>query len=134
MTYLLDTNVWIAVLRSSDPHLARRFRAMAPTDIRVCSIVVSELWHGCRRSAKPAENRAAVDALLAPVTSLPFDDAAAEQFARIRHVLEQAGLMIGPFDAQIAAIALANQCTLVTHNLSEFGRVPGWICEDWQLA
>jgi len=75
-----------------------------------------------------------VDALLAPVTRLPFDDAAAEHFARIRHVLEQAGLMIGPFDAQIAAIALANQCTLVTHNTSEFGRVPGLTCEDWKLA
>jgi len=42
--------------------------------------------------------------------------------------------MIGPFDAQIAAIALANQCTLVTHITSEFGRVPGLTCEDWQLA
>ena len=33
--------------------------------------------------------------------------------------------VIGPYDMQIAAIALANRCTLVTHNLSEFGRVSG---------
>jgi tRNA(fMet)-specific endonuclease VapC len=32
----------------------------------------------------------------------------------------------------IAAIALANQMTLVTHNVAEFTRVPGLKLEDWQ--
>jgi tRNA(fMet)-specific endonuclease VapC len=134
MTYLLDTNVWIADLRRSNPQLANRFRAMAPANIKVCSIVVAELRHGCLRSAKPDDNRAAVDALLAPILSLPFDDSAAEHFARIRHELEQIGRMIGPLDAQIAAIALANDCVLVTHNSSEFSRVPKLVIEDWQTA
>ena len=31
----------------------------------------------------------------------------------------------------IAAIALANRLTVVTSNLSEFGRVPGVTVEDW---
>lgn len=108
-------------------------RARVPADIRICSIVVAELRHGCLRSAKPTANRAAVDALLAPYTSLPFDDAAAEQFASIRLALELTGLMIGPYDVQIAAIALTNNCTLVTHNTSEFSRVPGLAIEDWEM-
>jgi tRNA(fMet)-specific endonuclease VapC len=29
-------------------------------------------------------------------------------------------------------IALANQMTLVTHNTTEFSRVPGLALEDWQ--
>jgi predicted nucleic acid-binding protein len=29
------------------------------------------------------------------------------------------GLMIGPYDVQIAAIAVANNCTLVTHNTAK---------------
>jgi tRNA(fMet)-specific endonuclease VapC len=33
---------------------------------------------------------------------------------------------------QIAAIAIVNKLTVVTHNLSEFSRVPGLIVEDWQ--
>jgi tRNA(fMet)-specific endonuclease VapC len=50
----------------------------------------------------------------------------------LRHHLKSTGQMIGAYDAQIAAIALANGCTLVTHNVSEFSRVPGLTVEDWQ--
>jgi tRNA(fMet)-specific endonuclease VapC len=32
----------------------------------------------------------------------------------------------------IAAIALANGLTVVTHNTREFSRVPGLALEDWQ--
>jgi tRNA(fMet)-specific endonuclease VapC len=132
MTYLLDTNVWVTVLRRPGSSLTARFRAVNPADIRVCSVVVGELRQGALRSARPADNRSAVDALLAPYVSLPFDDAAADHFATIRHHLEKTGQMIGPYDVQIAAIALANGCTLVTHNTGEFNRVPGLALEDWQ--
>jgi tRNA(fMet)-specific endonuclease VapC len=122
MTYLLDTNVWVALLRKSSAAVAARFRAVALTgEVRVGSIVRAELRHGALRSAKPAANLAAVNALLAPHPSLPFDDAAADQFASIRRHLESMGKVIGPLDLQIAAIALANGCTLVTHNTGEFG-------------
>jgi tRNA(fMet)-specific endonuclease VapC len=49
----------------------------------------------------------------------------------MRHELEKAGGMIGPNDLLIAAIALANGLTLVTHN-AEFRRVQGLRVEDWQ--
>jgi tRNA(fMet)-specific endonuclease VapC len=64
---------------------------------------------------------------------LPFDDAAADQYGAIRHDLESIGQVIGPLDIQIAAIALAHGCTLVTHNTAEFSRVQGLRFEDWQL-
>jgi len=133
MSYLLDTNVWITVVRHPPSSLAARFHALTPADIHVCSVVVAELRHGCLRSAKPAANRRALDALLAPYLSLPYDDSAADRYAAIRHHLEWIGQMIGPLDLQIAAIALAHACTLVTHNTAEFGRVPGLVLEDWQV-
>ena len=45
---------------------------------------------------------------------------------------DTAGNVIGPNDLMIAAIALANNHTLVTNNIAEFSRVRGLALEDWQ--
>ena len=64
--------------------------------------------------------------------SVPFDDAAAECCGEIRAALVRQGQPIGPYDLQIAAIALARGFTVVTNNTHEFIRVPGLTVEDWQ--
>jgi tRNA(fMet)-specific endonuclease VapC len=43
------------------------------------------------------------------------------------------GQLIGPYDTMIAAIALANNLTLVTHNTSEFSRIANLVLEDWEI-
>jgi len=101
-------------------------------DMRLRSVVKAELYLGVLRSAKPQANRSKVDAFLQPYISLAFDDTAAGIHAGIRHQLETAGTPIGPYDLQIAAIALANSLTLVTHNTAEFSRVPELMLEDWE--
>jgi tRNA(fMet)-specific endonuclease VapC len=133
MIYLLDTNACVAYLRGKNPHVRRRILSHASTEICLCSVVKAELYGGALRSAKPTASRAKVDAFTQPYTSLPFDDAAADVFAGIRHHLESLGTPIGPYDLQIAAIALVAGATLVTHNLKEFNRVPGLVCEDWEI-
>jgi tRNA(fMet)-specific endonuclease VapC len=133
MIYLLDANVWVQFLRQRHARVVQRIQARQPSDVRVCSVVASELYHGCLCSAHPAANRAKVDAVLQPYLSLPFDDTAADLHARIRHHLESLGTPIGPYDLQIAAIALVTACALVTHNTAEFARVPGLLIEDWEF-
>ena len=64
--------------------------------------------------------------------SLPFDDAAATIFGEIRSSLAAKGTPIGPYDLQIAAIALANNLILVTHNTREFSRIADLKLEDWE--
>lgn len=51
----------------------------------------------------------------------------------IRADLARKGTPIGPYDLQIAAIALANDCVLVSHNLGEFSRIAGLKLEDWEV-
>jgi tRNA(fMet)-specific endonuclease VapC len=133
LTFLLDSNAWIAFLRKPHSPVVARLLAHLPAEIRVCSVLVGELYYGCLRSAKPADNRTKVDAMISPYSSLPFDDPAAARFATLRRHLETLGTPVGPYDLQIAAIALVNGCTLVTHNTAEFGRVPGLLLEDWEL-
>ena len=125
--------MWVAILRQKHPEVAARYGATDRADIRICSVVVAELRYGCEKSAKPVANRAIVDALIAPVMSLSFDDASVDHFVIIRCHLESLGQVIGPYDMQIAAIALAHGCTLVTHNTGEFSRVHGLTLEDWQV-
>ena len=51
----------------------------------------------------------------------------------IRYLTDLAakGTPIGPNDLMIAVIALANDLTLITHNVSEFGRITSLKIEDW---
>lgn len=49
----------------------------------------------------------------------------------IRGQLEKDGTLIGPNDMIIAAMALANDAVVVTHNVREFSRVDGLKVEDW---
>jgi tRNA(fMet)-specific endonuclease VapC len=53
--------------------------------------------------------------------------------AKFALILPMGGTPIGPNDLLIAAIALANQVTLVTANIGEFSRVPNLRWEDWSL-
>ena len=133
MPYLLDTNVCIGCLRGRNVLLRQRVLARPIADIRLCSVVKAELIGGTLRSRRPSADRAKVDAFVKPYVSLPFDDAEADEFARLRFHLESLGTPIGPYDLQIASIALVHKLTVVTHNLAEFNRVPGLTVEDWEV-
>ncbi len=102
-----------------------------PADVVTCSIVRSELLHGAEKYGDRSRRVATVNQMLAPFNSVPFDDADAAEYARIRHELETAGLVIGPYDLQIAAICVRHGFTLVTSNVGEFSRVGGLTVEDW---
>jgi tRNA(fMet)-specific endonuclease VapC len=91
------------------------------------------MFAGALRSTDPIRSLERQRAFFAPFVSLAFDDSAAEVYARLRAHLLSTGLPIGPNDMLIATIALANNLTLGTHNLSEFGRVPDLKLEDWEV-
>jgi tRNA(fMet)-specific endonuclease VapC len=103
----------------------------SPDDLGVAIITVAELWFGARKSQRPDSNRRAIDAFLRAFEVLPFDREAAHAYAELRFELERIGRPIGERDLQIASIAAARDLTVVTHNTSEFSRVPGSRVEDW---
>jgi tRNA(fMet)-specific endonuclease VapC len=133
MTYLPDTNTCIAMLRGRSPQLITRWKATKASELVLCSVVVYELRYGAERSPNPPGEHAKLDVFLAPYNSIAFDDACARQCSQIRRQLEVGGLVIGPHDLQIAAIAVQHSLTLVTHNTREFTRVAGLGCEDWEI-
>jgi len=134
MVYLLDTNTCIIYLKGKNIHLKEKLDSISISEISVCSIVKSELFYGAMRSAKPESNLKLQQGFLDKFVSLPFNDEAAIIFGNIRAELTSKGTPIGGYDLQIAAIALANNLILVTHNTREFSRIPQLQLQDWELT
>jgi tRNA(fMet)-specific endonuclease VapC len=86
---------------------------------------------GAYKSSQPAANLALIQQLTRQFACLAFEEASADPYAQTRCHLEKIGRPIGPYDLQIAAIALQHSLTVVTHNVGEFSRVPGLRVEDW---
>jgi tRNA(fMet)-specific endonuclease VapC len=130
MRYLLDANAVIALLNNTASPIAKRVRRRAPRDFAVSAVVIHELYYGAFKSQRVEQNVARVDALRFSV--LEFDEEDARQAGQIRAHLASKGRPIGPYDVLIAGQARARELTLVTHNTSEFQRVPGLKVEDWK--
>jgi tRNA(fMet)-specific endonuclease VapC len=127
--YLLDSDICIEALRRREP-VASRVAQASPADLTMASMTRAELEFGVLRHPNPKGARLRLDRLLsAPIEVLPFDSRAAPIHARVRDALRDRP--IGPHDLIIASVALAHGLTLVTHNTSEFRRVPDLTIEDW---
>jgi len=130
LRYMLDTNLCVRVLRDRPASARRRFNEQGD-GLCISTVVLTELFHGAAKSARPAENRRAVEDFAARLEVLAFDDAAAGHAADIRAELERKGTPIGAYDLLIAGHARSRGLALVTGNLREFERVEGLRCEDW---
>lgn len=134
MKYLLDTNTCVQYLRYGQASpVAGKLAGVNPGDVVLCSVVVGELLFGALRSQNAAKSLKDVNSFRKGFASLPLDDPAAEKYANLRTDLAAKGTPIGSNDMLIAAIALANGPTLMTHNTSEFSRIVGLSLEDWQI-
>jgi tRNA(fMet)-specific endonuclease VapC len=135
VSHVLDTNSVIDHFRrGTASNVTTRLLAAPAGSVFISSVVLAELYFGAENGdpAHRRNNLALITRFRTQFGSLPFDDRAAEEYGAIRAHLTAKGTPIGPNDLMIAAIARANQMTLVTHNTTEFGRVPGLVVEDWQ--
>ena len=133
MKYLLDTNVCVTFLNHRNALLDQRYLAVPAQDKIICSIVRAELLYGAFKSQRQPNSLLQMETFLAGHPNLDFDAPAARFYGELRADLEKKGTPIGAYDMQIAAIALANNLIIVTHNVSEFRRVPNLLWEDWEV-
>jgi tRNA(fMet)-specific endonuclease VapC len=131
MSHLLDTNVCVDVLKGH-PQVCARLEAISPADCAISAVTAFELVTGVRRCSQPERERKKLEKLFAVIAVLPFDAAAADEAARVRHELEIAGQKIGPHDLLIAGQALSARLVLVSNNTREFARIPALRLVDWR--
>jgi tRNA(fMet)-specific endonuclease VapC len=60
---------------------------------------------------------------------LDFDEAAADEFQRLR----RSRIRIGTMDMKIAAVVLSHDATLLSRNMADFRKAPGLKVEDWSV-
>lgn len=131
VTHLLDTNVCIEILRNRGELILRHLELRPPGSVALSTVSLAELAFGAQLS-NHQEEEARVARLLKDFVQAPFGEPAAWRYGKIRCALHKMGTPIGQLDMMIAAIALEEGWTLVTHNRRDFSRIDGLRIEDWQ--
>jgi tRNA(fMet)-specific endonuclease VapC len=130
LTYMLDTNICIYVMKNYPPNLLEKFNALAE-QLCISSITLGELHYGAEKSARRIDNLIAIEHFVARLEVLGFAAKAAAHYGQVRAEYERAGTSCGPHDMQIGGHARSEGLIVVTHNLREFGRMPGIRAESW---
>ena len=128
MVVMLDTNIAIG-LRDGDPQIVE---AIGKLDEAILLSIITrvELEGGVHRDRDEiGARRVRLDAILAVLPLVAFDDAAADAY---RAIVEATGYSRRKMlDRMIAAQALVHRATLVTRNPSDFRDIPGLRIEVW---
>ena len=130
--YLLDTNICIYIINNHPKSMVKKICNLSPQDIKISSISVAELEYGASKSSRREQNRTALYNFLSSFEIIPFDGRDAEIYGIIRTELETRGKLIGPYDLQLAAQALARDLIFVTNNTNEFVRIKKLKLEGWK--
>lgn len=139
--YLMDTDN-MTLLEQANPEAMRlknRIAAVAPDDLATTIVSYEEQtrgWLAVSAQARTPQAQVAAYSRLkrhlqiySKIAVIDFDERASIEFVR----LKKTRIRIGTMDLKIAAIALANNATVLTRNLSDFGKVPGLRVQDWSV-
>lgn len=139
--FILDTNVVSEIFRPApDQRVADWFKRASPPQLFVTAISKAEsllglamMPDGKRKQALDEAMRTFFeDRLKTPI--LPFGDRETRFFADLVSNRRRAGLPIGEFDAQIAAIAKSRGFAVVTRNVNDFEHCGIGIINPWEAA
>jgi len=120
--YLLDANCAIYAMIDASNKVSQRLADLSPGEIAISAISFSEVALGTQNQRPPPPE--VLDAFVAAVPILPFDEAAARAYARLSFKRAR-------FDRLLAAHALSIGAIIVTNNVADFSDVPGLRIENW---
>jgi predicted nucleic acid-binding protein len=136
---VVDTNVASELMRPSPAKAVLDWmRSQDAGDLCTTAITVAEIGYGIERLPR-GRRREALKAAVAEVFGLfadqilPFDAAAAEQYALVVSHRDGLGLPIDGFDAQVAAICRVRGAVLATRNLADFRQTGIDLINPWQV-
>ncbi len=135
---VLDTNVLSETLRTKpSEQVLEWMRAQPPSALFTTAITEAEICFGLEL-LPPGKRRNALSAAVGLVFGtdlsgrvIPFDSAAAREFALLAAVRRRAGQPISQADAQIAAIVRSRGAQLATRNIADFADCGVEVIDPW---
>lgn len=118
---LADTDVLIDYLSDIEPVASQVTAHITAEILQTTAITCFELLSGAGENKRGDSARR----LVAAISILPLDQAAAVRAATLRRQLEGEGFSIGMADSLIAGIALVNELPLLTRNRKHFEKIEG---------
>jgi len=122
--FLLDANIVVYALDGASPALRERLESHEPGEVAISAISFAEVVYGSWTGKPPTPE--VLDAFIAAIPILPFEEAAARAYARLPFKRAR-------FDRLLAAHALSIGATVVTNNAADFADVPGLKIENWTV-
>jgi predicted nucleic acid-binding protein len=129
MSFLLDTDTCSAFIRG-EPLVQSRFLQHGGR-LLISIITEAELRQWLLRRRTPQRYQTEANVLFAGVTVLNLTPAIIQEFAKLGAMLLDQGTPMALPDQMIAATALVQSLTLVTHNTQDSLNVPGLTLLDW---
>jgi tRNA(fMet)-specific endonuclease VapC len=123
-TVVLDTNVVSYLMKGGAldekyrPHLEGKITAIS-------FMTVAELFEGGYRKGWPKSEFDRLRDHLRDYVVIPYSQEIIETYARIRAIRKHQTIAVD--DAFIAATALSEGCSLITHNPRDFQNIPGLV-------
>jgi len=123
--YLIDTDLAIYSMGGEpDSVLNQRLATCYPGDVAISAISFAEVALGTWNGKPPRQD--ILDAFVRVIPILPFDDAAARDYAKLPFKRAR-------FDRLLAAHALSIGAVVITNNEADFADVPGLRVENWAV-
>lgn len=139
--FVLDTNVVSELIRPvPEPSVSAWVAAQAAPSLFLTAVNEAELRYGVAIMPAGARRDAvgtAIEALLREDFAgriLPFDSDAAAFYATLAASRRAAGRPVAQADAQIAAIAAANDMAVVTRNIDDFADTGVDVVNPWSVT
>lgn len=122
--YLIDTDCAVYAMTAQFPALGKRLSNCAPGEAAISAVSFAEVALGSELGKPPPTE--VLEAFVRVIPILPFDEAAAREYARLPFKRAR-------FDRLLAAHALSIDATVITNNEADFTDVPGLKVENWTL-
>lgn len=129
MNFLVDTNICSAYLKGEKTVWNKFLQHSGGLAISV--ITAGELWTWVSRGAASQRSKDSITNFVGAVEVVELDLKIALRFGQLRGQLMDSGTPMPDMDGLIAATALSENLTLVTHNVADFDSVPDLRIENW---